>query len=419
MKIEFSLPDLLKALEVVSIVTPRPVTASGAAGYLFVVRGQECFLYSRDELCVARASFPLSESSEDGQFVYPAESIDALKYLDDDSCTIEASSVDERFTVRYQTASGVEAERSSFDPQLLSTFDEDLEAAAASSVEFRSGVLREAINLAKPFIGKVGDSKVGEHFKGLQIMDATRVDKDKGIDYSKGDGYLFVSDGTRTFFFQCDDFKGKSLEIHAQFLGLFVSFLSKCKEKVVIRKGSHLIFAMSESGQVLGWPLHTKLHDKFVYYTLKTDNKHVFQVNRARFVNSLQHARMELPAKQNKVKLNFSQERKSIWIGIAEGSSKAKGIPVEVKVISDADPSEVTDFSLGINLDFLIELVNSVKGHTVEFRCGIFPASETRKRDMGLFRTIDDFRLDPSGKVTPESEGSFQCKVTRFMPSKD
>jgi len=419
MKIVFNLPDLLKALEVVSIVTPRAVTASGGAGYLFVVRGKECFLYSRDDLCVARAAFPVSESDQDGQFVYPAEYLDALKYLDDDTCTLECTSIEDRFVVRYETGSGVESERSSFDPQLLSTCDEDLEAAASVSYDFNASILREAINQAKPFLGKVGDSKIGEHFKGLQIMDAQRVDKDKGVDYSKGDGYLFASDGTRTFFFHCDDFKGKSLEIHGQHLGLFVSFLAKCGSKVTIRKGGHFTFAISENGHVFGWPRHAKLHDKFNYYSLKTDNKLVFRITKAKFSNSLQHARRELPAKQDKVKLNFDPETKQLQFGIAEGTSKAKGIPIPVTIKSDATVEELVAFSIGVNLNFLIELVAPIKNQELEFRCAIFPASEQRKREVGLFRTIDDFRLDSSGKMAPKEEGTVQCRVTRFMPSKD
>ena len=97
---------------------------------------------------------------------------------------------------------------------------------------------------------------------------------------------------------------------------------------------------------------------------------------------------------------------------------------VEYKANDQADGAteefvEPKAFTIGANIDFFIELVQSIKGHKVEFRWVISPPNATRKTEVGLFRTIDEFLLDRSGKLTPDPEGSTQCRVTRFMPSKD
>ena len=415
MKITFNLSDFFQALETVAVVTPKPVSASGGAGYLFISSGTTCSLYSRDDLCVSSASFPILEGSEPGRFVYPAEYLGALKYLgNDDTCTIEAVEEDGKYKVRYTSSSGSESEHSSFDPELLSTCDEDLEASSVTH-EFLAKLLREALSQSRPFLGKADDSKITENFKGAQVIDATRVDKDKNIDYSKGDGYLFVGDSFRTYHFQCESFKGKSLEIHGQHLGMLLTFLGKCGPKVSIRKGAHFTFAVNESGHVLGWPRHAKLHDKFNYYPLATD-KIILKVNKTRFLNSLNHARSELTKGEDKIKFHYDPELRQVWFTTFSGTSRAKSIPVSVEIKGEEG---VLGFAIGVNIDHLIELVSSVKGHDIEFRGAIFPPNATRKIEVGLFRTIDTFYLDPSGKVTPEPEGAEKCTVTRFMPSKN
>lgn len=408
MKITFKIADLIKALDVVSIVAPQPVTAQGGSGYLFVVRGNICHLYSRDALCVARAEFPVSETDGDGSFAYPSEYVSAFKYLatEAETCTMEATSEEERFVVKYKVDSGAKAERSSFNPELLSTCDDDLQAVKTEHA-FPAGLLREGIRLARPFLPEINDTKKPEHLKGLQVMDASRKE------YEKGDGYLFVSDGARVFYFHCEALKGKALEIHSQHLPLFVNFLGKSGEKVTIRKGDHFNFAVSDNGSVFGWPRHSKLHDKFNYFALKSD-KYVLQVHRARLLNSLMLSQVELGPNREKVKVNFDPERRALWFTVTEGTGKAEGLPVQVTVKETEDKP----WSASVNINQFIEMVNNVKGNEVELRVLIVPADETTgRKEMVLFRSIDDFHLDSAGKVTPDPEGAFKCRVTRFMPS--
>ncbi len=61
--------DLNAALDVVKIVSPRPFDKQGSAGYLFVIRGEVGYVYSRDAQHVARAEFPLVEVDGEGRSV--------------------------------------------------------------------------------------------------------------------------------------------------------------------------------------------------------------------------------------------------------------------------------------------------------------------------------------------------------------
>ena len=410
-KINFNLQDLNEALEVVSIVTPSPVTQSGGAGYLFVVRGTECFLYSRNAQCVSRAKFPLIESSGDGSFAFPAEYLGALKFLiAEGTCEIEATSDEGRHTVEYHTPGGAESEFGSFDPSLLATCDEDFESTQVKHI-FSSSILREAISLARPFIADLKNGKT-ENLKGIEVIDKDRL--------PNGDGYLYAADGNRAFYFYTDEFRGKSLEIHGQHVPSLLSFLAKCEDEVTICKGSHFTFAVNSKGHVFGWPEHGKLHDKFNYYTTKKDPIAV-NVNKASLLNSLQHARACMAKDKDRIKVNFNPTSKEIRFSFPE--SKTRTIPVLVKYkINESDEVAVEPqaYTIGVNVDFFIELVQTIKGHDVEVRWVISPPTPTRKNEMALFRTIDEFRLDAkTGKVTPEPEGSIPCRVTRFMPSRD
>jgi hypothetical protein len=416
MKIKFHLPEMLEALDVVSVVDPSKVTNTTSTGYLFVVREGRCLLYSNDGSCVARASFGLSEFDEEGSFAFPDKNIGAFRCLAevDDTCEIESVVSEDRFIIRYKTPSGAETERTTFDPDLLvSALDVDLEAAPAA-YDFPAPIVREALSLAQPFLAQTKD-QVGEQFKGLQVMDHTIVNKEKGIDYSKGDGYLYASDNVRAFFFFCDAFKGKSLEVHALQLPFVTNFLAKCHGKVVYRRGNNYSYAVAENGNVLGWTRHSKLYDRFNYYTLKGDQL-VMNVSRSRLLNALQHVRAEIGAQEDKVYFNVDPDRKIIRFELADKKVKLKGIPVPVE---SKEGHDLRELRIGANLYHFIQLVDKVKGNDVELRCYIDPQKPNRAYDVCLFRTIDEFLLDASGKVTPEPEGSVKCRVTRFMPSKE
>lgn len=414
MKFKLNATDLIAALDVVGIITPRPVTPQGGAGYLFVVKGERCYVYSRDALCVARADFAVTEVEKEGSFVYPAEYTSHLRLLEGQTLRFEAEAQeDDRFVVRYESSGGNKAERTSFSPQLLLPCDDDLNATK-TSYTFPAAILREGISLSRPFLAKVTDTGIEEQFKAIQIFDKSKPE------YAKGDGHLFASDGVKTFYFWSEAFASKGLEVHSQHLPAFISFLAKSGDAITLKCGDHFTFVENAKGHVLGWPRHAKTHGKFSYYPLKSES-YVFAVDRVPFLNAIQFTRGELDAKRDKIKFSFNHERRFLQLDISEGTSKANSNPIPVRVKAKEDGTEwmlPKGWTFSVNIDHLLDLVNGMKGHEVELRV-LMLAQEGTRKEVAMFRTIDDFRLDNAGKPTVESEGSYKCRVTRFMPSKD
>lgn len=392
-------------------VSPMGVTATKAAGYLFKVKGLRCFVYSRDEFCMSRADFALTSSTEDGMFVYPAEAIKALSFLSqgDTTCVMEAAVEDEKHVVKYSTPSGASAERTTFDPELLLTCDDDLSKSVESG-ELNTSILKEAILAAKPFLPAPKDTTVPDQTKAIEVLSKAK--------HKSGDGYLYVADGTRAFFFKSEAFEGKDFEIHGLHLPAFLAFAAKCKGNLQVRKGDHFTFATSldaeGSGPVFGWPKHTKHHEKFAYYSTERD-EYGLKVSKARMLNAIHHIRSELDPQKDKIKVTFDGDRSTLQLGVVESNSKVQTTPIPV----DLEEGKKTEsWTCTINLNYLQDLFSGVKAHQVDFRVIIVPASETRRVPAGMFRTIDTFYLDSSGKAATDPEGNTLCTVTRFTPSK-
>lgn len=405
MKFKAKASNLIGVLDVVSIVTPRPITPQQGSGYLFVVRGDRCYVYSRDTTCVSRADFPIEESDGDGSFVYPAANIDALKFLGSgEVCTFEASQKDEMFVVKYESGSGASSERTSFDPQLLSTCDEDLKNVKIE-YKFPSGLLKESISMGRPFLAKAQDTKIEEQFKAVQVFDKEKPD------YAKGDGHLFVSNSIQAFYFYCEAFCTKSLEVHGQHLPALLAFLAKSPDEVTVQMGDHYTFVTNANGHVFGWPKHAKSHGKFGYYGLKNDN-YVLHVPKSVLLNALKYTRSEMDAKSDKIKVVFDHKTDTLQFRASEEKSKVQSPLVPIR--SEAKKDE--DFVSNVNIDHMISLVDGVKANEVQLRVCLI---EKEGAKAAMFRTIDDFRMDKNGKVVTDPEGSFKCRVTRFMPSKE
>lgn len=413
-KFQVAASDLTAALSVVSILTPRPITPNGKAGYLFVVRDGLCYVYSRDSLRVARAHFPVQEVEGEGSFIYPSEHIKGFQFLQDDVLTFTAVSDGDTHTVKFTGRSGAGSERTSYDPQLMAVCDKDVESAKKER-SFPVHVLREAIGVAKPFLSEPQDNKVDEQYKALQIFD------DSNESWSKGDGTLYAANGTKALYFYCDAFNGKGLGLHGQHLGPVTSFLAKCAGEVQIKSGQNMTFAVDEKGRVLGWAHHTKTYQKYSYYALKNDT-YVFDLPVRAVLSALKYMETELDPKRDKVRLSYLAASNELLFSVVEGDSKSKSFPVPVSPREDA---ATEDFIFSVNLYNMLDLIQGAKGDKIELRVCILPADERRPRAVAMFRTIDEFLLDADGKVVGGSgvetqpEGSFRCRVTRFSPSKD
>lgn len=414
MKFQAKAADLNAALDIVEIVKPRPITPQGGSGYLFVVRGETCYVYSRDSLRVARADFPVTDVEGEGAFIYPADYVGGFRFLQDEVLTFEAVSDGDLHTVRYTSLGGAASERTSYDPKLMVGCDRDVDAATDGRT-FHVAILREAIGLAKPFLASPQDNKAEDQYKALQVFD------DSNEAWSRGDGTLFAANNPQALYFYCDAFKGKLLGLHSQHLPAVTAFLGKCEGDVTIKKGTNMTFAINEKGDILGWTHHAKSHQRYGYYSLKSD-KFVIDVPVRAVVNALRYTKTELDAKRDKIRVNYTANTNELSFNVVEGNAKAKSFPVPVQ---PKDGSEADNFTFAVNIDHFLALFDGAKGDRLELRVTILPVDERRAKEQAMVRTLDEFLIDASGKVIGGSgvenqpENAYRCRVTRFTPSKD
>jgi hypothetical protein len=447
------------ALDVVKIIVPPGVTDQSVSGFLFVIGkkrqrirdknpdgtpgpmdgkpgpkdGEDrCFVYSRDGLHAARAEFPIYDVEGEGAFVYLANHIDSFKWVESGSSVtfnVKSDPDNNVFLVRWgysDTSTKRDAkddattERSTFDPRLLASLDKYLEATTGHA-EYCKAPLEAAIKAGKGYLSDESDRNAKDEYKILNIYDSTMT-KD-----GKGDGTLHATDGYQRIYFGCENFKGKGLQIHSQHLGLVESFLSKCGSKVVICSGTDMTYAMTpEEDCVFGWSKHTK--PPLEYKSIpKSWDKVVLLVNdRDRLINQLNWINSEMQKGRDKIRIEYRADAGHLKFYIHAGA-KTCSLPIDVTVPVGPDGQKVhtQDFANDVNINQLIRLFKDVKAKEVEFRMFLMEEHGGPKGGAG-FRTVDEFWLDQEGKTVggsganpdPANGQVFQCKVTRFMPSK-
>lgn len=413
MKIKVQAADLKEALDVASIVSPKPVTAKGGEGFLFVLKNGECKIYSRDSSRNIQVPLALVESEGEGSFVYPAKKLGACKTLKG-WIEIEAGEKDGSYWVKYKTGGKASAEWVSFDPGLLSTNDEALEEATTEH-SYPVAVLKEALSLCRPHLVKPNDASVSddnEHLKSIKIFD------DQGAT-AKGNGCFFAAAVNTAFFFHCEAFKGKGLAIHGNHLASVTSFLSRCGDgEVEIRSNEEMAFAVSSKGYVLGWTQPTKQHTKYSYYPKKWES-FALTAPKDLLLDALHHMKEEGDSTKDKARLSYSHEDKTLTFNVKSKTGQAVSPPVGVVILEEeGSKAGSEDFLSNISISHFIELVEPLKGHEAELRVVI---QEQGGRKKALFRTMEVFHLTPQGKTTipKDEEESYACRVTRFTPSKD
>jgi len=421
MKFRMQAQDLAKALTVVDTVPP----GKNVPGYLFVVKGDKCRINSRGGVQCIRTEVPIMDPDGDGFFIYPADKISGLKYVDG-WVQIEAGhdEKDDRYWIRYETEGGAASELGGRDPNLLKSLDEDLEMAGVEHT-FPAALLREGIQAAKEYLASA-DSKNRlshelDHFKTLQLFDKSRPE------WEKGNGCLFAADNIRSCTFQCQTFADRGLAIHGQNVSAILTFLGKCSGDVTVKVGETMDFLIDPAGHVLGWAHHVKQHGQFKYYPDKLD-RFALMAPKEPLVKALRHVQTELSEGQDKINVQYDHEKRTLRFQASGDRSRTRSVPVPVDIVTNADTGlgadgSGTSFSSNVNIKYLLDLVEPVRGHQVEIRGAVVKAKKEGQRDFMLFRTVEEFWLSNSGKllISPQDakDGAHQCRVTRFMPSKD
>jgi hypothetical protein len=148
----------------------------------------------------------------------------------------------------------------------------------------------------------------------------------------------------------------------------------------------------------------------------------VLLVRREAVLRELAYIRRELDDRRSRVRLIFDQATLAIRFQVVAGGDSTSA-PIGVEVVDGGPGLEPASFADDVNVESLLSLFLAMKSELVEFRR--FPMDEHNgPKSMAGFRTIDDFLLDPDGKVVRGSgaipdpaNGVFQCKVMRFTPS--
>jgi len=419
MKFRVQASDLNEALDVVGIVPPRAVNPQGASGYLFIVKGDQCSIHSRDTLRRVRVEVPVTDVEGEGSFIYPADRIASMKYVDGwVAFETGHDESEDRYWVRYETQGGAVQERSGPDPRLMQPLDEELEKDGDEH-SFPAALLREGIAVTKAYLAKAANNRVDDQFQTLQLFDKSKKE------WERGDGHLYAADNIRACYFYCEAFCGKGLAIHSQHLPSLSTFLAKCEGDVTIKLGEGVTFVIDAKGRALGWSHHVKHHGKFGYHSYKMD-KFLLRTPKDLLVKTLRHVRTELDKRRDKVRIQYTHEDKSLRFQASEGSGKTSSAPVGVEPVKDDHGSggdgDSKDFAANANINYLLDIIEPLKGHQVDLRAWVVPASQGR-REMVLFRTTEEFWLSASGSVLiskdDSKEEAYLCRVTRFMPSKD
>lgn len=392
MKFIANVKNLVSALNKVSGV--RPTFPPNNAGYLFSVRDDICYVYSRDANHVARSGFSVFESEGDVDFIYPAKAAEAFSYLDD-AITFDIAQ-DVNYTVGYTSTSGASAIRTTNNPAMLARCEDDL-LEAKKVFAFPAAVLQMALNQVKTYTNKNPDIR-----KLLQVFDSP----------ADCNGRMLASDGTRVIYFECEAFKDKPLALSVDHVGLVNSFLGKCASDVSVHNGSNMIFFENELGDLLGVTRLNEMYNRFPSISYE-DDPFVLSFSKASALASLKYLRAEAPATKDDVGFMFEVGSRSLLFSMRDSGSKASSMPIVVNALRE--DVTVSAVECVANIDHMIELFESLQNNTVELRMVVRPSD-----NAVYFRVVDEFYVNRAGKVLVDhtQEGAIRCKTFRMVPSK-
>jgi hypothetical protein len=419
MEIKFTVQaeDLKKALKVVSIVSPQAqATTQQERGYLFVVQGERCSVYSKSGGHQARSSFPITDVEGEGPFMYPADFIEEFDFIKE-AIHFAATEKDGAFGVNYKfggDAAGVD--RVSFDPRtgMMSDLEKGIQEAMEQQEPevYSVGILQEALNSSKPFMATEKDKAAQEHFKTIQIFGSDDPD-----DLSSVRGFLYASNRRKSCYFQSDHFvNGRGLVMPSIHLGLLEKFMSRSGDKLRVYKTDNGYYVANNRDDVIGWPHHMDVHKACKYYPRDVDTI-VVQVDPEKMRDQLQYMKATMPKDKTTVRLQYDVDQKKFWFTHGGDGSRATSGAVPANVETCKIDGEV---KVALNVEYLLELFNGVKGHEIDFRILVLPPDEKIPKGRYMFRTIDEFLMDDEGSVVggvvdQVPEGAHVCRVTRFM----
>lgn len=417
MKFKVLTQDWADALALVSAITPTPV--AGTSGYLCVVRGERCFLYSEDKTQRIRFPIPVFDVEGEGAFVFPTGSQGDLRYVDgwvefetgeDDGASViwcRRDTGDARGVHKIIT----------FNPNVLKSLDADF-SKAEKTASFPVALLKEAVSMTRPYLHPdPKEQGVKPEWVNLQLF---------GEDTSaEANGYMLGCSINRTSYFYSPELEGKALSVYALRIPLLLLLLSKSTGRVDVYRSGNSTYFVNEAEQVLGWSDQNFTASKFGFYGLTLD-KHMLKFSKASVEKELKYIRSTLPPDKNKAFWRYDPGSCVLTVSASNTlGGEVDSLPIAVTPLVAGDErcwgsgelSKTGELQCNVNLDLMIELMEATK-HPRDVVLGIAQIKNTKQY---LFRIIEDYFIDTNGKYVEkpaEGQEGHQCRTVRFVPSK-
>jgi hypothetical protein len=376
-----------EALKVVKIVPPRPFTLNNDAGYLFVVRGTSCTVYSWDALHVTRADLPISDAAGEASFIYPAPFITDL----DDDLAVVILSGENVFRATWNGGRGGSAERQLLNPKWASACDAELDAAVNPQT-CPASVLREAVTVARSL-------------KPTSSLSSIRTDPPPAIQVgpvrdgpTSTTGCVHASNGVDSISIFSPVFGAIStpLLVPGVSAPLLRDFLARCEGDVTIKTGATSDFAIDSRGRALGWKRAAKAYDTIRVRRFDRDTTGL-QLSARDVLHAVRHFREALHLYPI---VSFAYDgARAIRISAADVTSA----PVSV---TPAEDSRVAGFDVKIELMALARIFGT-RSECVALRARALEPTEARPIRRVMLRTIDEYAVD-----------GFPFRVERFCVSR-
>lgn len=420
MKFKVMTSEWTDGLALVSTTTPKAIDAKGTSGYLCVVRGEKCFLYSEGDQQRTRVSVPIFDVEGEGAFVYPTGSQGDLRYVD--GCVEFETGEEGGATIIWCRREAEEAKGPhkiiTFSPNVLKSLDEDF-ARAKESGSYPVVLLREALNATRTFLHKEPNQQgVRPEFKSVQLFG-----EDTSAD---ANGHMLGHTHNRTCYFYSPELEGQPLSVFALRIPPLLQFLSKSGGRVSVYRSANSTYFVNAEQQVLGWSNQETPMPQFGYYALALD-RIVLKISRPSLEKEMRYIRSTLP--KDKDKAFFKYDHKTRVVSLSADNTlggEADSLPIGVTPLvagdercwSDGDLGQSQDVECNVNLDLLIQLVDGTK-HPKDFILGIAQAKKTKQY---LFRVVEEYFIDEGGKYVEnpkEGQGGHQCRTIRYVPAKN
>lgn len=418
MKIRMSLSHLVEALGFASTV--KPAHKDGLSAFLFTVSDERCYIHSQDTQDYVRTEVQVTsiEGADDGgSFVYPADRVDALKYLDG-WIEIESGEDGGRHWTNYRTEGGAKANRTTFSPRSFNTMDKAI-AEAANEYVFPTVLLKEALAVTSSYTA-ANPSEDESQYSCVQIFDKSTPE------WAKGDGTMYAADGQRACYFHSPEFSGKGISIQAKHVPRLASFLNKCQSQVKVKVGKTMTFVIDQvadpeggvrDGAVFGWVLHSKLHQRYKYHPSKFD-KFRLRVPRDYVLKTLKYIKSEMKdANRDKIRVVYQKPDLKFLGSVNKEVTESVPVACSPQPLEDGVESG-DEFAANVDVKALIGLFEASREPDVELRVAFL---EDGKK--AFFRTVGKAVIGDSGKTyisTADSkEPAYECLVTHFTTSMD